>query len=117
APPDPELLNRKIGPFRIYVLTYAGVILSVTIFALLTQQSEIASWLLVGFGALALAYVLVEAFRGTQIERERLFVVLTLTVFSLLFWAFFEQAGSSMANFMDRNVDRVFEARAVHTRE
>jgi proton-dependent oligopeptide transporter, POT family len=34
-------------------------------------------------------------------------------VFSLLFWAFFEQAGSSMANFMDRNIDRVFEERTV----
>ena len=36
---------------------------------------------------------------------------LILTVFSLLFWAFFEQAGSSMANFIDRNIDRVFELR------
>jgi dipeptide/tripeptide permease len=59
--------------------------------------------------------VLLEAFRGTQIERERLFVVLILTVFSLLFWAFFEQAGSSMANFIDRNIDRVFEARRLAT--
>jgi proton-dependent oligopeptide transporter, POT family len=33
--------------------------------------------------------------------------------FSMLFWAFFEQAGSSMNNFTDRNVDRVAEARAV----
>ena len=113
APPDPALLLRKVGPFRIDVLIYLGVLLSVPIFALLTQQDVIASWLLLCFGGLAIAYVLVEAMRGTQIERERLFVVLILTVFSLLFWAFFEQAGSSMANFMDRNVDRVFEARAV----
>jgi POT family proton-dependent oligopeptide transporter len=113
APPDPALLLRKIGPFRVDVLIYLGVLLSVPIFALLTQQDVIASWLLLCFGGLAIAYVLVEAMRGTKIERERLFVVLILTVFSLLFWAFFEQAGSSMANFMDRNVDRVFEARAV----
>ena len=32
-------------------------------------------------------------------------------VFSALFWAFFEQAGSSVNNFTDRNVDRVFEER------
>ncbi len=113
APPDPALLLRKIGPFRTDVLIYLAVLLSVPIFALLTQNDQVASWLLLGFGGLALAYVLVEAFRGTIVERERLFVVLILTVFSLLFWAFFEQAGSSMANFMDRNVDRVFEARAV----
>jgi len=38
---------------------------------------------------------------------ERVFVVLILMFFSLLFWAFFEQAGSSLNNFTDRNVDRV----------
>jgi hypothetical protein len=31
--------------------------------------------------------------------------------FSMLFWAFFEQAGSSINNFTDRNVDRVIETR------
>ena len=33
--------------------------------------------------------------------------------FSMLFWAFFEQGGSSMNNFTDRNVDRVQEDRRV----
>ncbi len=42
-----------------------------------------------------------------------MFVVLILTFFSMLFWAFFEQAGSSINNFTDRNVDRVFTERAV----
>ena len=32
--------------------------------------------------------------------------------FSMLFWAFFEQAGSSVNNFTDRNVDRVIECSA-----
>jgi POT family proton-dependent oligopeptide transporter len=31
----------------------------------------------------------------------------------LLFWSFFEQAGSSLNNFTDRNVDRVTEARPI----
>ena len=31
----------------------------------------------------------------------------------MLFWAFFEQAGSSVNNFTDRNVDRVVETRVV----
>jgi POT family proton-dependent oligopeptide transporter len=113
APPDREFLLRKIGPFRIDMLIYFGVILSVPIFALLSQQDKLAAWILYGFGSLALLYVMIEAARGTKIERERLYVVLVLTVFSLLFWAFFEQAGSSMANFIDRNVDRVFESRSL----
>ena len=36
-----------------------------------------------------------------------MYVVLIMTFFSLLFWAIFEQAGSSVNLFTDRNVDRV----------
>jgi POT family proton-dependent oligopeptide transporter len=46
-----------------------------------------------------------------------MFVVLILTFFSMLFWSFFEQAGSSLNNFTDRNVDRVFEDRKIEMAE
>jgi proton-dependent oligopeptide transporter, POT family len=35
----------------------------------------------------------------------------------MLFWAYFEQAGSSMNNFTDRNIDRVFEGRSVTSQD
>ncbi len=63
--------------------------------------------LLAGLGAAA--YLGFELFRLDRVPRQRLYVVLILTFFSMLFWAFFEQAGSSVNNFTDRNVDRVFE--------
>jgi POT family proton-dependent oligopeptide transporter len=59
---------------------------------------------------IALGYVGVEMLVLDKIARERLLVVLVLTFFSMLFWAFYEQAGSSVNNFTDRNVDRVLEA-------
>ena len=59
----------------------------------------------------------VPVYRGacvpSKIERERLYVAIILMFFSLLFWAFFEQAGSSINNFTDRNVDRVFGERVI----
>ena len=36
-----------------------------------------------------------------------MYVVLILTFFSMVFWTFFEQAGSSINNFTDRNVNRI----------
>ncbi|NUQ66521.1 MAG: hypothetical protein HUU20_29005, partial [Pirellulales bacterium] len=48
---------------------------------------------------------------------QRMFVVLVLMFFSMLFWAFFEHAGSSVNNFTDRNVDRVFEQRTITANE
>jgi proton-dependent oligopeptide transporter, POT family len=59
--------------------------------------------------------LLFETFRLDTIARHRMSVVLTLTCISLLFWAFFEQAGSSMTNFADRNVDRVFDRATLST--
>jgi dipeptide/tripeptide permease len=65
--------------------------------------------LLAGLGAAV--YLGAATLKLDQVPRQRMYVVLILTFFSMLFWSFFEQAGSSLNNFTDRNVDRVFQAR------
>jgi POT family proton-dependent oligopeptide transporter len=71
------------------------------------EASTPAGALLLVIGLAAFGYLFVEAFRSERDERERLWVAFTLMFFSMLFWAFFEQAGTSINNFTDRNVDRV----------
>lgn len=44
-----------------------------------------------------------------KIERDRMIVAMVLTVFSVMFWALFEQAGSSMTLYADRSTDRVID--------
>ena len=92
---------------------YICIAAALPIIAVLVQRNEVAGALLIVFGLAALASIIREALRATTIERHRLWVVLILMFFSLLFWAFFEQAGSSVNNFTDRNVDRVFETEVV----
>jgi POT family proton-dependent oligopeptide transporter len=77
------------------------------------EISKPAGLMLFVTGFVALGYLGRELFRLGKVARERLLVVMILTFFSMLFWSFFEQAGSSVNNFTDRNVDRVGEARAV----
>ncbi len=114
APPDPSALGKKLGGvLRADLAVYLGVLLAVPLLAFVVQRSTIAGATLTVTGVIALGYILVEAFRSEKVERQRLFVVLILMFFSLLFWAFFEQAGSSVNNFTDRNVDRVFEQQHV----
>ncbi len=79
----------------------------------LKEVAKPAGLILFLSGIVALAYLGIETFRLHRVARERMFVVLILTFFSMLFWAFFEQAGSSLNNFTDRNVDRTFAARVV----
>lgn len=114
GPPDPAKLTKKVfGFLRADHAVYLGTFLSVPVLALLVQRDQIAGVMLLLFGGAALLSLLFEAIRSEKIERERLFVVLILMFFSMLFWAFFEQAGSSVNNFTDRNVDRVLEERVL----
>ncbi len=80
---------------------------------LVEEASRPAGLVLIVSGLFATIYLFSEAFRMGKIARERMFVVFTLTFFSILFWAFFEQQGSSLNNFTDRNIDRVSEERLV----
>jgi POT family proton-dependent oligopeptide transporter len=79
----------------------------------LEEISKPAGLLLTVTGILAFGYLILKTFVLDTIARHRMFVVLTLTFFSMMFWAFFEQAGSSLNNFADRNVDRVSESRTI----
>lgn len=77
------------------------------------EASRPAGLVLILAGLGATFYLVREAFRMEKVARERMFVVFTLTFFSIVFWAFFEQSGSSVNNFTDRNIDRVTEASVV----
>jgi len=83
----------------------------------LQEISRPAGLILLLAGLAAATYILYETFSLDTIPRQRMYVVLILTFFSMLFWSFFEQAGSSINNFTDRNVDRVWEQRRVSADE
>lgn len=89
---------------------YVGLMAVIPVISLLLQKNEFVVVLLGVIGGIALLSILREAFLAPKVEKERMFVMLVLMFFSMLFWAFFEQAGSSINNFTDRNIDRVEEA-------
>ena len=107
ACPHPDKLMGSLGA------TLGGVAVAVPAFAFLVQQSSVAGTGLMVFGGAAFAWLIYGALQSHKVERERLFVVLILMFFSMLFWAFFEQAGSSVSNFTDRNVNRVSGGRVI----
>ena len=86
---------------------YLGTAALVPVVAILVQNNSVAGLLLMVFGGLAMFKLAADAYSAPKIERERMQVVLILMFFSMLFWAFFEQAGSSLSNFTDRNVNRI----------
>lgn len=74
---------------------------------MLIQNQEIVGNLLGGFGAVCIAFWLFYSLsKCSPEERDRMIVVGILILFSLIFWALFEQAGSSLNILTDRGVDR-----------
>ncbi|MCB9654164.1 MAG: MFS transporter [Deltaproteobacteria bacterium] len=113
-PKDPSRLKaRLIGPISNQMAVYLGVVVAIPVLVLLVQRNTLAGYALSILGLVAFVSIFVAAVRSPKIERERMFVILILLFFNMLFWAFFEQAGSSVNNFTDRNIDRVAESRVL----
>jgi POT family proton-dependent oligopeptide transporter len=71
------------------------------------QHQEMVGSLLGIAGAILVAYVLYTAVaKLPPHDRDRIFAALFLILGSILFWALFEQAGSSLNLYTDRHVDR-----------
>jgi POT family proton-dependent oligopeptide transporter len=88
-------------------LVYLGTLLGVGLAWQLVQHGAIVGTLLIVFGLTVLLGLLAYLFRlPDKGQRDRLAVALVLTMVSVVFWSFFEQAGTSMSLFTDRNVDR-----------
>jgi dipeptide/tripeptide permease len=83
----------------------------------LREASRPAGLVLMLAGLAAATYLAFETFRLERIARQRMYVVLILTFFCMIFFAFFEQAGSSLNNFTDRNVNRVIRQRTISAAE
>ncbi len=105
--PSVEILKRKLFFFiNREHLVYIGAILSAVLVSFLLRNYEIISYILTPFSIIVIAGILVMALRSEKQERDRLIVVLIFLFFTVLFWAFFEQAGASLTLFTNENVDR-----------
>ncbi|AWW73324.1 MFS transporter [Erythrobacter sp. KY5] len=70
------------------------------------QYQDMVGWVLLIFGGALVAYVIFTAIvKLPSEERDRIFAAMFLIFVSIVFWALFEQAGSSLNLFTDRHVD------------
>jgi POT family proton-dependent oligopeptide transporter len=101
------LLKARIaGPVSREWLIYLLGILGVGPIWLLVQRNDMVGWGLLVCTLLSLGYI--AWFIVTQcnkVERERMMLALVLTLGSVVFFTLFEQAGTSLNLFADRNVD------------
>jgi len=105
--PNPERLAASVAGIKFeWMLYLIGLVAVLGIWGLI-QYQEVVGTLLGVFGGVLVLYVL--GFAVTKLpaeDRDRIFAAMFLILGSILFWALFEQAGSSLNLFADRYVDR-----------
>lgn len=102
-----ELKQAVFGVLNRERIIYLGGFAAVLVIWKMVQHQDLVGTLLMIAGALTLAVIMWRSFATlTAEERHRVFVMLFLIFVSILFWALFEQAGSSLNLYTDEAVDR-----------
>ncbi|MEZ4986872.1 MAG: peptide MFS transporter [Saprospiraceae bacterium] len=108
-PHDTPLLQEKVmnvisREWLIYLLS----VLSVLVVWQIIQRHEWVEGLLMTASAGALVFILWFLIKSEKVVRDRLIALTILIIFSVVFWALFEQAYTSMNLFAERSLDRHF---------
>ncbi|PCI00281.1 MAG: MFS transporter, partial [Flavobacteriaceae bacterium] len=106
-PPFPEKLKEKIFGFlpKEYAVYLASFALIPAIYYLVNHNTLVGYVLgIVAVGIII--YLLVEGAKGGKVLLHRMIIFLILCSFNVVFWALFEQAGTSLTVFADTNVNR-----------
>ncbi|MEM7457553.1 MAG: peptide MFS transporter [Planctomycetota bacterium] len=105
--PAPEKLNSSVAGIKFEWLLYLIGLIAVFVCFLLVQYQSVVGYLLGVAGLILVIYVIFTAVvKLPPVDRDRIFAAMFLIFGSILFWALFEQAGSSLNLMTDRMVDR-----------
>lgn len=85
---------------------YIGSLLIIPIIMVMVAKSKYTDWFMYIIGPFTLIYLFFEMSKCTVAERKKLMAALVFIIFSILFWAFFEQSGGSLSLFAANNLDK-----------
>ncbi|MFV0605453.1 MAG: peptide MFS transporter [Niabella sp.] len=86
-------------------LTYIGSLAVIPIIMKMVSKTEYTDWFMYIIGPATLIYIFYEMTKHNASEVKKLIAALVFIVFSILFWAFFEQSGGSLSLFAANNLD------------
>mgnify|MGYP001166229693 CR=1 FL=1 len=106
SPPNPEELAKT--PFLFIsiekIIYFFGFLLVILVWYLVQMSGELGIFL-IAIGTITISWIIWYCLKEcSKNERNRILVMLFLIACSVLFWALFEQAASSLTLFTDRNI-------------
>ena len=100
------LLHKKDSERKIYeYATYIGSIVIIPIVILMVSNTIYTDYFMYFIGPASLLYLLYEMRNFTLSQNKKLLAALVFILFSIFFWAFFEQSGGSLSAFAADNLN------------
>ncbi len=106
ADPPAGAENKKVFGFPAAWAVYLGTFLAVPVAAMMIYRNEVMDILLGVVGLGAISFMIFLSFQYPVAERQRIWVIIVLLVFTTVFWTFFELAGSALSLFTESNVEK-----------
>lgn len=107
APPSPATLHTpKWGPLSPFTAVVAGCLALIPVLYLLLRNTDVAGYVLLAVAVIMILVLIMRGIKDGKEQLDKMFGFIILMFFNVVFWACFEQAGSSLTLFADRNVDR-----------
>jgi proton-dependent oligopeptide transporter, POT family len=85
--------------------TFIGSLLILPIIILMVENTEYTKWFMIFIGPASLIYLFIEMRNFSFSENKKLFAAIIFMLFSIVFWAFFEQSGGSLSLFASNNLN------------
>ncbi|AKC87164.1 peptide MFS transporter [Pseudoxanthomonas suwonensis] len=91
------------GTGRLLMVALGALVAIPAFYFLLTIEAGVLNWILIALFVAPAVMLLVEGMREGSVQRDMVIAMLIIFGFNVLFWMFFEQAGSSF-NFLAQNI-------------
>lgn len=90
---------------KIYeIITYIGSLALIPIIILMVANTVYTDYFMMIIGPVSILYLFYEMRNFSVVENKKLFAALIFILFSIFFWAFFEQSGGSLSLFAANNL-------------
>ncbi len=87
------------------LLVYLGTVISLPVIYTMIINTDYTDYFMYTIGPVALIYFFYELYQFSGREtRQKMIAGLIFIIFSIIFWAFFEQSGGSLALFAEKNL-------------
>ncbi|MDQ3228926.1 MAG: oligopeptide:H+ symporter [Pseudomonadota bacterium] len=94
------------GTGRVLMTAIGAIVAIPVIYFLLSMGASSLQWVLTAMFVVLGVMLLIEGVREGAVSRDKTIAMLIIFAFNVLFWMFFEQAGSSLSFLSDKIVDR-----------